>query len=182
MKGIIFNLAEEVVSREHGEAAWDAVLDAAGVSGSYTSLGSYPDADLLAIVDAAAALLQSDPQAVLRHLAEGAMPLLATRYPHFFTPHADAGSFVLTLNDIIHPEVRKLYPGADVPTFAYREVSRDVITMEYSSVRRLCALAEGFLAGAARHYGQQVSVQQPTCMLRGDAHCVLRCEFRDAAA
>ena len=37
MKGIIFNLAEEVVVREHGDDVWDAVLEGAGVTGSYTT-------------------------------------------------------------------------------------------------------------------------------------------------
>jgi hypothetical protein len=182
VKGIIFNLAEEVVVREHGEAVWDDILDEAGLSGSYTSLGSYPDADLFAIVTAAAARLGTDPDSVLRHVAEGAMPLLAERYPHFFAPHQDTCSFVLTLNDIIHPEVRKLYPGAGVPTFTYDRLDANTVTMGYASERRLCQLAEGFVRGAARHYGQAVALDQPTCMLRGDAECLLRCEFSDAAA
>jgi c-di-GMP-related signal transduction protein len=71
VKGIIFNLAEEVVSREHGELVWDEILDEAGVSGSYTSLGSYPDTDLFAIIAAAAARFGTDPGSVLRHVAEG---------------------------------------------------------------------------------------------------------------
>lgn len=182
MKGIIFNLAEEVVTAEHGDAAWDAVLDGAGVTGSYTSLGSYPDTDLMAIVASAAALLGSDEQAVLRHVAEGAIPLLGQRYPHFFTPHTDAVSFVLTLNDMIHPEVQKLYPGAETPIFACEVVGENAVTLTYDSPRMLCALAEGFLVGAATHYGQHVTIDRPACRLRGDEQCLLRCEFRDATA
>ena len=140
MKGIIFNLAEEVVVAEHGEEVWDAVLEDAAMSGSYTSLGSYPDADLSPIVASAARLLGARQSAVLRHVAEGAIPLLAQRYPHFFTPHPDARSFVLTLNDIIHPEVRKLYPGADVPNFSYQVHGDDALTLTYESGRRLCAV------------------------------------------
>ena len=82
---------------------WDAVLDGAGVVGSYTSLGSYPDVELACIVASAARLLGTDDASLLRHVAEGAIPLLALRYPEFFRPHHDARSFVLTLNDIIHP-------------------------------------------------------------------------------
>jgi hypothetical protein len=182
VKGIIFNLAEEVVSREHGEDMWDRILDGAGLSGSYTSLGSYPDSDLFAILAEGGRLLGEDAQTMLRTVAEGAMPLLAKRYPHFFDPHKDTLSFVLTLNDIIHPEVRKLYPGAQVPTFSYDQHGPNSLTMGYRSERRLCLLAEGFLTGAARHYGQQVMVTQSTCMLRGDDTCLLDCEFSDAAA
>ena len=56
MKGIVFNLLEEVVIRHHGEDVWDALLDAAGVAGAYTSLGNYPDEDLGKLVAAAATM------------------------------------------------------------------------------------------------------------------------------
>ena len=180
MKGIIFNLAEEVVSAEHGDDAWDAVLDGAGLTGSYTSLGNYPDEDLGAIVASAARLLGSDDATVLRHVAQGAMPLLAARYPHFFTPHSDVRAFVLTLNDIIHPEVRKLYAGANVPTFGYELHDDESVTLTYDSGRRLCTLAEGFITGAAAQYGQQVVIEQRECMLRGDTACRLHCRFSRA--
>lgn len=54
MKGIIFNLVEEVVANDHGPDAWDDILAAAGVEGAYTAVGSYSDDELLAIVSAAA--------------------------------------------------------------------------------------------------------------------------------
>jgi hypothetical protein len=38
VKGIVYNLLEEVVSAEHGEDTWDVLVDAAGVDGIYTSL------------------------------------------------------------------------------------------------------------------------------------------------
>ncbi len=53
MKGIVFNLFDEVVVRNHGEDKWDALLDAAKLDGVCTSLGSYPDADMRAPMMAA---------------------------------------------------------------------------------------------------------------------------------
>ena len=47
------------------------------------------------------------------------------------TPHEDVRSFLPTLNDIIHPEVRKLYPGADVPTFGLQHRPDGAIAMRY---------------------------------------------------
>src|SRR5438874_2247890 len=43
MKGVVFNLLEEIVVREHGEETWDLLLERAGLGGVYTSLGNYPD-------------------------------------------------------------------------------------------------------------------------------------------
>lgn len=181
MKGIIFNLAEEVVRNAHGEDAWDEALDRAGLEGSWTSLGDYPDEQINRVVAAAADLLGVDEQLVLRDIGEGAIPLLADRYPHFFAPHADAVSFVLTLNGLIHPEVKKLYPGATPPDFGVEEADAATLVLSYTSARKLCALAEGFLLGAATHYGQSVTLSQTDCKLKGDDRCLIHCRFANAA-
>ena len=181
MKGIIFNLAEEVIVAAHGEDAWDGLLDASGLDGAYTSLGSYPDDDLVKLVQAGSEALGVPPDVVVRSIGEGAMPLLAERFPAFFEGHASCRTFLLTLNDIIHSEVRKLYPGALTPEFSFEAPQPDVVLVRYESPRRLCALAEGFILGAGRHYGERVDITQTSCMHRGDDHCRLRCTFSAAA-
>lgn len=177
MKGIIFNVVAEVVTDGYGEDAWDSLLDAAELDGSYTSLGSYPDEDLFRLVGAATGVLGVPADDVVRTLGEGAIPLLAQRYPQFFDEHGSTLPFLLTLNDIIHPEVRKLYPGADVPDFDFAFDDDNNLLLGYRSERRLCALAEGFILGSARHYGEAVTLTQPQCMHRGDDRCVIQCTF-----
>ncbi|ADB53952.1 heme NO-binding domain-containing protein [Conexibacter woesei] len=173
MKGIVFNLLEALVVREHGEDAWDELLDRAGVDGAYTTLGSYPDAELLGLVGAASELLGQPPADLVRWFGRESIPAFADSHASFFDAHDDTRSFLLTLTDMIHPEVRKLYPGADVPDFAYETGSADVLVMLYSSPRRLCALAEGLIEGAAAHFDEAVEIGHPRCMHRGDEHCRL---------
>jgi hypothetical protein len=174
VKGVVFNLLEEAVSNEYGEDVWDSLLEEAQLEGVYTSLGSYGDGDLLALVQAASSALNVPPQEVIRWFGRSAIPLLADAYPDFFAPHDSLRPFLLTLNDIIHPEVRKLYPGADVPVFDYETSSDEVLVMGYMSPRKLCAFAEGLIEGAAAHYGETAVIEQPSCMNRGDPKCLLR--------
>ena len=181
MKGIVFNLLQESVSRQYGESTWDALLDAAGLDGAYTALGTYDDGEALKLVGAASSALQSSPDDVLRWFGRSAMPLLATSYPQFFEPHESTRSFLLTLNQIIHPEVRKLYPGADVPTFEFDTSDEQGLTIGYMSARKFCSFAEGLIEGAAEHFGEKVSIAQPGCMLRGDDKCLIVCSFAPAA-
>jgi hypothetical protein len=47
LKGVVFNLLEEVVSENAGEAAWERATAQSGVEGAYTSLGAYPHEELL---------------------------------------------------------------------------------------------------------------------------------------
>lgn len=174
MKGVVFNLLEEVVSRHHGEAAWDALLDATGTSGSYTSLGSYPDEEMEQLVRAASSTLSVPPAEVLRWFGRQSMPLLAARYPAFFTAHGSARPFILSVNGIIHPEVRKLYAGAHCPNFHFEDAPDGALLMGYRSPRRLCSLAHGFLEGAAAYYGETADVTHLKCMHEGDPQCRLR--------
>ena len=176
MKGVVFNLFEQLIARDHGEETWDALLEATELAGVYTSLGSYPDEDLMKLVGAAANQLDVPADDVVRWFGRNALPLFAGRYPQLFEPHDSTRSFVLTLNEIIHPEVRKLYPGADVPVFDF--ASRDgLLVMGYRSPRMMCAFAEGLLHGAADHYMERLTIEQPQCMKRGDDRCVLEISF-----
>jgi hypothetical protein len=176
MKGVVFNLLEQLVSRDYGEETWDALLDASKLDGAYTSLGSYSDEDLGKLVGAAADELDMSPDQVVRWFGRNALPLFAARYPQLFEPHDSTRSFVLTLNEIIHPEVRKLYPGADVPVFDFA-IRNGGLVMGYKSPRKLCAFAEGLLHGAADHYKERLTIEQPQCMNRGDDRCVLQIAF-----
>jgi hypothetical protein len=177
MKGIVFNLLELAVTEEFGEDSWDDVLEATGLNGAYTSVGSYPDEEFLRLVSQASAALEMPPDDLVRWFGRKSIPLLYARYPQFFDPHTTARSFALTLNDVIHPEVRKLFPGADVPVFDFDASAPDVLTLGYVSSRQLCSFAEGLIEGAAVHFGEQVTIEQTQCMKRGDAKCVLDCSF-----
>jgi hypothetical protein len=177
MKGIVFNLLGDLVRRDFGDDAWDDLLDAARASGAYTSLGSYEDEELHRLVGAASESLGRSPEDVLRWYGRGAMPMLAKAYPHFFEAPGATRPFLMTLNHIIHPEVRKLYPGAQVPEFGFPDAAPGRLRMEYRSARRLCALAEGFILGAADYFGETVAVAQAACMHRGDACCVFELVF-----
>lgn len=173
MKGIVFNLLEEVVRRDFGETVWDDLLDAADASGAYTSLGNYDDREIVGLVGAAAKALDRPATEVLRWFGRESMPLLADRFPGFFAAHRSSRPFVLSVNSIIHPEVRKLYVGAACPYFDFREEDDGTVMMGYRSARRMCTLAEGFIEGAGIHYGETVSVEHRECMHRGDAKCMM---------
>jgi hypothetical protein len=177
MKGIIFNLLEQVVTDEFGEATWERMLEAAGVDGAYTAVGTYDDEELHALADAAASALGKKRDDVVRWFGGRALPLLAERYPDFFAGYDSTLPFLLKLNDVIHPEVRKLFPGAYAPEFDFEQTDVRTLAIGYVSYRDLCAFAEGLVEGAAAHFGESVSIEQTACTRRGGTRCVLLCRF-----
>ena len=182
MKGVVFQLLSQVVTEARGEETWESLLDRTGLDGAYTSLGSYPDGDLARLVEAASAALGESPEAALRWFGRQALPLLAAKDPRFLGGHRSTIPFLLTHNEVIHPEVRKIYPGADVPVFEFVRPDEKTLLVRYNSPRRLCALAEGLIEGAAARLGETVAMNQSKCMHRGDTHCEIRCEFERRGA
>ena len=158
MKGVVFNLLEEAVTREFGEDAWEHLLDDTGLPGIYTSLGNYSDEEIEALVCAAAKRLSMSPAGVLQWFGQRAMPLLKERYPALFANHPSSRNFILSVNSIIHPEVRKLYAGAACPFFHFREAADGGLTMKYESSRKLFDLAHGFVLGAASLWNETVTI------------------------
>lgn len=179
MKGVIFNILEDVVIDQFGDGTWDMLLDDTDLDGAYTSLGSYPDSEIVALVGAASARLGKSPAEILRWFGRSAIPALAERYPVFFETPPNARSFLLSVNEIIHPEVRKLYSGAGCPHFRFQRTDSHELLIGYDSARRMCHLAEGFIEGAAAHYGERVSVSQRSCMHDGAASCELAVVWTD---
>ncbi|HET7902077.1 MAG TPA: heme NO-binding domain-containing protein [Candidatus Nanopelagicales bacterium] len=174
MKGIILNLVEDVLRQDRGDDYWDDVVDRSGLAAAYTSLGTYPDQDVEVLARVIADRERTSTTEVIRHAGHAGLAMLAVRYPAFFTPHDDLRSFLLSLNTVVHPEVRRLYPGAVIPEFEHRFPEPDVLELVYVSERGRCDLAEGLVLGAADHYREAITVTQPSCTRRGDDACVIR--------
>lgn len=179
MKGVIFNILEEAVTAAHGPDAWDGLLERAGADGAYTSVGSYDDAELFAIVGAASEVLGLPPDDIVRWFGREAIGMLFDRYP-YDRDHDSTSAFLRTLDDIVHVEVEKLYPGSIVPRFEWEGEARNHVILHYRSPRKLCTLAEGMIEGAATRFGEVVELEHRTCLKLGDAQCSIVCRFEPA--
>ena len=121
MKGIIFNLLEEVVITQHGEDTWDQLLSAAGLEGAYTSLGSYPDEHIQELVGAAARHARSHDIRSITLVWPAGDSLTLPTVSCIFQFSAFHPTVRVERKQHYSPEVRKVYPGADVPTFEFRD-------------------------------------------------------------
>jgi len=139
--------------------------------GRYLPSGVYPDAD-------AVALLGSIAESVGESLVE-----TITRFGEFLAAHLVkvAGNLVdpawRTLDlvehteELIHAMIRTTQPGAEPPVLEAVRVGPQELHLVYSSRRRLCCLALGLVRGLARHFGETVDIEEPSCMLREDPFC-----------
>lgn len=158
MKGVIFNAVEEAVVNLYSEDVWDDLLDAAGVSGRYTSLGEYDDAELTALVIAAVEMTGIDANELIKVLGRHSFPHLGSRYPELVDGSTGTHDFLRRVNDIIHPEVLKLHPDAKPPEFLFEDRDDNVLRVTYKSARRLGVLAQGLMYGAADRFGEEIEI------------------------
>lgn len=79
--------------------------------------------------------------------------------------------FLLDVESRIHETVRESTPLAAPPRLHVVPLGDDGVSISYTSDRKLCELLEGLVLGVAEYYGDDVSIEQPLCMHRGDVAC-----------
>ena len=178
MKGIIFNVLEDMIVEKCGMAVWNELLEKhAPQNRVYISGKSYEDSELFAIVSDVAVMLNIPLQDVVKAFGNFLFDGLATRHDEVVKQFSDFTELVMGIHDVIHVEVNKLYIEPALPVISSRIVSANKIELTYSSPRKLCFCAEGLLFGAARHYGQEIIIEHNVCMHNGADNCILDIEL-----
>ncbi len=173
MKGVVFNVVEDVVREVLSEDAWDDVIVEAGVDGAYTSLGTYADEELAAIVAVTARAADMTASDTLRLVGRRGFKHLASRAPHVLDGLDDWRAVLISLDGIIHPEVLKIYADATTPGFE-AVTDGDDLRVTYTSSRRMCALADGLILGSGDWFGTELVVEHESCVEDGDDSCTMR--------
>jgi predicted hydrocarbon binding protein len=182
MKGIIFNLLEDFLKESLGEEKLEELIESCSLKTRepFVGPGSYPDEDLLAIVDRAVEVTGMTKPEALRAFGKFCIGRLAQKYPPFFDKHDTAKAFLKTLNALHSLEVKKLYADAKPPEFVMEDPSPDRLIMRYTSEKKLCWLMEGLIEGVAEHYRSPIRSRQRQCMLEGGPSCEFELEFAPA--
>lgn len=174
MHGAIFKQFKDYVESEFGAGAWDDLREAADVDRTiYMSTRSYPDEELLRILDAASERADTPPQELLADFGEFLGPALLDMYRAQIDDDWDAIDLVDHTEEAIHEVVRLRQPEADPPELETTRVDEETVRLHYTSDRQLCGLAKGIAAAVGSHFDQPLSVTEEECMLEGDGHCEL---------
>ncbi len=180
MKGVVFDILNEMVEEKFGFEAWEKILELAGLDGIYVTTETYSDEELFKLVAAAETVCGIPAKDLVKDFGRFMLPSFVKSHPVFFTGQPTLRDFLLTVDRVIHVEVRKLYPDAGLPTFDYEKgAAEDLskLTMIYKSPRKLCALSEGLIDGAATYFEEDYSLEHSVCMHNGDDHCELKMRF-----
>ncbi len=178
MKGMVFNIFSDLVTDSFGWETWDQLIERTqpGSDAIYTSGDVYPDEELVAYVTELSKITGASAPDLIRAFGKYMMHKFESIHPEFLEGH-DAKSFLASVHDVIHVEVKKLHPDSLLPTFEYEDPETNKLTMIYSSQRKLCPLAEGLIDGVAEVFNQRIHVAHPQCMHEGAERCRLELSF-----
>lgn len=157
---MIFTEFTDFVDERFGLAEVDTMISASGSSGVYTSVGTYPHHELVAMLVALSQSTKVSIAELLQQFGEHLFGFLVRSYPDVLRDASDAFALLRSIDSHIHVEVRKLYPDSELPEFRYEMLTPDEMLLNYRSERGLADLAEGLLRGCFVHYGEQVQMRR----------------------
>lgn len=161
MKGMVFTELLEMVEANWSLDMVDAMIDGADVAsgGAYTSVGTYPYEEIIALVTTLSRLTDISPPDLVRAFGKHLFGRFALAYPRFFEGAKGSFAFLAGIEDVIHAEVRKLYPDAELPTFEV-ETHGDGLSLTYFSEHPFADLAHGLIEGCVAHFGEAIEVRR----------------------
>ena len=181
LNGIVFIEIAKFAQSRIGEHAWREVVRLAGVpSRIYYRVADYPDDEAAALLGALAAALNEPPDTVLESLGEFIAPDLLRMARYWIKPEWKTLDLVANTEETIHETLRAEGSRTDPPRLRCERTAPDELALTYDSPRKLCRLARGIVSGIAAHYAEQVAIEEPSCMLKGDAACrlIIKCRPR----
>ena len=161
MKGMVFTEFLEMVETTFSVDMVEDILDDAkpASGGAYTAVGTYDHEELVAMVVALSQRTDIAVPDLVKAFGKHLFSVFSTNYHQFFEHVPDAFAFLEGIEDVIHAQVLKLYPDADLPKFdCLRE--GNVLYMTYHSLRHFADLAEGLILGCGAYFGETLTLER----------------------
>lgn len=160
MKGVVFTEFLEMVESRFSADMVDDIIDDAKLpsGGVYTAVGTYPHEEIVALVVALSQRSGTAVRDLLLAFGEHLFGRFVVGYPTFFGSTSDAFTFLAGIEDIIHREVHKLYPDAELPRFDVEQHDDQQLTLLYDSRRHFEDLAEGLMRGCIAYFGGGIAI------------------------
>ena len=160
MKGIVFTEFIEMVEQKFSTSVANRLLDESDLpsGGAYTAVGTYDHQELVSMVVKLSEISGLPIPVLIKAFGIYLFGRFYALYPAFFEGVTSAPDFLTRVEDIIHVEVLKLYPDAELPHFEIACPDSNTVIMTYRSERHFGDLAEGLIEACIEHFGNPLSL------------------------
>ena len=182
MKGLVFTTFFDFCDDRFGADMLDDVIEDARLphGGAYTSVGTYPFDEMVALITALVQRAGSTMPTMLEQFGAFCFQCWVKKFPAMFAGR-DLFDVLANIDSFHESEVRKLYPDAELPSFQVVARGTDHVLLHYRSCKPLADLALGVIRGAAEHLRSPVHVSH--CKVGNDVRFrVERIDARRLAA
>ncbi len=162
MKGMVFREFIDMVETEFSLEVADAIIVASELSteGAYTSVGTYPFEEMLALGTNLSKETGLPIPALLRHFGRHLFSRFVSIHPGYVNQNGGVFGLLRELDSHIHREVRKLYSDAELPSFTHRQIGQDCMELVYTSRRNLADFALGLIEGCIAYFNEAIDVER----------------------
>lgn len=157
MKGVVFTEFLGLVEQKFSADMVDDIIDDADLphGGAYTAVGTYPFPEMVSLIVALSKRSGIEVPVLIHAFGQYLFGRFFVLYPAFINACDSTIQLVSHIEQVIHTEVRKLYPDAELPSFDIEAHTAQRLVVVYRSPRCLADLAVGLIDGAIAHYGEQ---------------------------
>lgn len=158
MKGIIFSELLEMTEEVFGFEVLEKVVSSLPHRGIYVAGGYYPHAELIHILSVLAKEVASSPEKLMHDHGKRLFGILIGQSPHFADGQTNSLDLIASVDEVIHVEVKKLYPEAVLPRLEVVLRSAKQLKLDYTSPHQMEHFALGLMRGCAAHFGDELSI------------------------
>lgn len=178
MQGVIFSLFADMVVEKFGMGFWNGVIVEAGLpsGGAYTVGRVYDDAEMHRLVGVLCARTGLTLPEALSTFGEYIFPHLIKSLPGDHPAQLSFSGLMSQVGTTIHREINRINPDASPPQLRYETLSEGKARLIYQSRRGLCAVCEGMIRSAGRHFQLSLEIRHLQCQLEGAESCILEIE------
>ena len=161
MKGIVFTEFLEMVEDQFSPEVADQIIGAAELQsgGAYTSVGTYDHNEIFRLVNCLSEVTLIDAAQLVHSFGHFLLGRFAVLYPNFFQQTEGTFSFLDTIENRVHVDVKKLYPEAELPSFKTEFLGDQKMVLIYRSARPFAALAGGLIDSSIEYFGEDIRVE-----------------------
>lgn len=160
MKGIVYIKFSEMVEEKFGPNVLDDIIEMSDLpsQGIYTASGYYDHTEIVKLTMSLSKVSKMPPGDLLFAFGDYLFSDLYRMRPELAAFAKTSFDLISSIDSVIHPEVLKLYPDAQLPKFETIGRDDDSLSIVYRSSRHFDKLAEGLMNGCFTHFEEHISI------------------------
>jgi hypothetical protein len=160
MKGLVIVEYLKFLEVEYDYNLVDEVIESSDLpdGGAFTTVGSYHFSQMLDLVSNTSKVTGRTIDELFFEFGKFIFQAFVMGHAQFFSSAHSSFDIFRLLDSYIHPEVRKLYPEAELPKFTVEREDGHEMILVYQSKRKMSSLAAGLIDACMMHYDEDGSV------------------------